>query len=187
MRLEPTPLAGCYCVYSTLHADRRGSFMRSFDASAFVEKGLPATVHQTAESYNRTRLTLRGMHIQSAPYSEPKLVRCMQGAMFDVAVDLRPHSPSFKAWFGIRLGDDEHAKALFIPAGCAHGYLTLSDHTIVGYHLFAPYKEELQTGFRFDDSDIGIAWPEKPKMIGERDAALPAFADLALSSLIDPP
>jgi dTDP-4-dehydrorhamnose 3,5-epimerase len=181
MRLEPTPLTGCYIVHATAHADDRGNFMRSFDALAFKGVGLASSVFQTAESYNAKRLTLRGMHFQSAPVEEAKLVRCINGAMFDVAVDLRENSPSFKRWFGVYLGSDTRTKALFIPAGFAHGFLTLRDETLASYHLFAPYEEALQGGFRFDDPDIGIEWPKTPLIIGDRDLGLPAFSSLSLS------
>ena len=178
MEIEETPLKDCFLVSFPHHADARGSFIRSFDRAAFARLGCHAPVDHTAEAFNPSRLTLRGMHCQIAPIADVKLVRCTSGAAFDVVVDLRRGSTSYKCWFGTILKAEDRHKALFVPEGFAHGYLTLLDNTTLSYHLFAPYHAELQCGFRFDDPDIGIEWPESPIMIGERDKGLPFFSKI---------
>jgi len=178
MVIEETPLKDCYRVSFSKKSDARGSFVRSFDRSAFAKIGFHTTVDHSAEAYNPNCLTLRGMHFQSNPMPDAKLVRCTSGAAFDVVVDLRPNSPSYKQWFSIILKADESHKAIFIPEGFAHGYLTLSANTTLSYHLFSPYEGQLQRGFRFDDPEIGIEWPSPPKIIGERDKGLPYFSKI---------
>jgi dTDP-4-dehydrorhamnose 3,5-epimerase len=115
------------------------------------------------------------MHYQAQPAQEAKLVRCLHGSVFDVAVDIRPQSVTHGQWFGLLL-NEEVGTALYIGQGFAHGYLTLSENTTLSYHLFTPYRAELQRGFRYDDPTIAIRWPAKPALIGERDLALPEFA-----------
>ena len=172
MDIRKTPLKGCFIITLAPHIDPRGSFVRSFEKDAFLATGLSTEVDHTAEASNPNRLTLRGMHYQKSPFPDPKLVRCSQGAAFDVAVDLRRDSETYGQWFGDVLAEDNH-KALYLPGGFAHGYLTLSDHTTLSYHLFSPYRSELQSGFRYDDPTIGIKWPSPPSLVGERDLVLP--------------
>ena len=178
MEIEKTPLSDCYIIHFSRQIDARGSFTRSFDYSEFLNLGLPHTVDHTAEAFNKNSLTLRGMHFQESPMPDAKLVRCTSGAAFDVSVDLRRQSPTFKQWYGLVLSENDLNKALYVPAGFAHGYLTLRDETTMSYHLFTPYAAELQRGFRFDDPEIGIEWPEAPLVIAERDANLPAYSSL---------
>jgi len=177
MKIEETPLKDCYILVFPVHSDARGHFMRSFDRSAFSSIGINAIIDHTAEAFNLAPYTLRGMHFQLNPHPEAKLVRCMSGAAFDVVVDLRRGSPSYKHWFGTSLTGDESHKALLVPAGFAHGYLTLTANTTLSYHLFAPYHAELQRGIRYDDPEIGIQWPASPQVIGERDKALPLLSE----------
>jgi len=178
MIIKETPLNDCYLVSFPKQSDTRGSFMRSFDRSAFAKIGVNTPVDHSAEAFNPSRSTLRGMHFQGDPTPDAKLVRCISGAAFDVVVDLRPGSSSYKQWFGINLKGEESHQAILVPAGFAHGYLTLSANTTLSYHLFAPYVAELQKGFRFDDPEIGIEWPSFPKIIGERDKGLPLFSTI---------
>ena len=175
MMIEETALSGCFIVSFNTKADTRGGFTRTYDGEAFVKAGLASSVDHTAEVTNPTAFTLRGMHYQTEPAPEAKLVRCLHGSAFDVAVDLRPQSATRGQWIGVTLHEDD-GKAFYIGEGFAHGYLTLCANTTLSYHLFTPYRAELQRGFRFDDPTIAIQWPAKPALIGERDLALPEFA-----------
>ena len=178
MIVEETQLKDCYSVSFPTLADDRGSFVRSFDRSAFAKIGLHAPVDHSAEAFNPNGFTLRGMHFQGDPHPDAKLVRCTSGTAFDVVVDLRPGSPSYKKWLRTILKGEESHKAVWVPKGFAHGYLTLSANTTLSYHLFTPFEPDLQRGFRFDDPEIGIEWPSHPKIIGERDRGLPSFSTL---------
>ena len=140
-----------------------------------AEAGLSTAWPQCNTSWNPRRGTLRGMHYQENPRPEPKLVRCTRGRVFDVALDLRPHSPTFKAWVGVELSADSRA-ALYIPPGCAHGFLTLEDGCEVFYQMGESYVPELARGVRWNDPAFAIAWPIEPTLIGERDATYPDFA-----------
>jgi dTDP-4-dehydrorhamnose 3,5-epimerase len=177
MQIEETALSGCFIVVFSLQRDLRGGFMRSFDREVFSRFGLKTTIDHLAEAFNPKRHTLRGMHFQASPLPDAKLVRCTKGSAFDVAVDLRPASPTRGQWHGVRLTENDN-KALYIPEGFAHGYLTLSDNTTLTYQMFAPYRAELQKGFRYNDPIIRIDWPAPPALVGERDQDLPAFSQL---------
>jgi dTDP-4-dehydrorhamnose 3,5-epimerase len=155
-------------------ADARGSFARSFCTEEFAAAGIALNVVQANISRNKSRGTLRGLHYQAEPAPEPKLVRCTAGRIFDVAVDLRRASPSFCGWTGHEL-DSETQNGLFIPAGCAHGFLTLSDDAEVTYLMGAAYAAELARGVRWNDPAFNIAWPFEPTILSERDAAYPDF------------
>lgn len=175
MKIEPTPLPGVMLVSIEPHADERGGFARTYDADAFAAAGLPNHWPQCNISWNRDRFTLRGMHFQLPPFEEPKLVRCTRARIFDVAIDLRRRSPSFRRWFGIELSH-ERRNALFIPAGCAHGFLTLEDDCEVFYMMGEVYRPEAAAGVRWDDPAFAIAWPFDPATMSERDAAWADFA-----------
>lgn len=174
MKLTATAIPGVTVVEVSPHADDRGLFARTYDAALFAEAGLPTHWPQCNTSWNPKRGTLRGMHYQAEPRPEPKLVRCTRGRVFDVAVDLRPDSPTFKAWVGVELSADTRA-ALYIPPGCAHGFLTLEDGCEVFYQMGESYVPELARGVRWDDPAFAIAWPTRPLLIGARDAAYPDF------------
>jgi dTDP-4-dehydrorhamnose 3,5-epimerase len=178
MRFLPTSLPGVVVVETQRLDDERGSFERSYCSDAFAEAGLPALGVQCNISGNRGRLTLRGMHGQAAPEPDAKLVRCLSGRLFDVAVDIRPHSPAYGRWTAVELAAGD-GRALFIPAGFAHGFLTLADETTVFYMMGAPYRSALSRGFRWDDPEVAIAWPAAPLVISPRDRALPSLAALA--------
>jgi dTDP-4-dehydrorhamnose 3,5-epimerase len=168
MRFTPTDVDGVWLIEPDRHEDERGFFARTWDAVAFREHGLSSTLAQCSLSYNRLRGTLRGLHYQEAPFAEVKLVRCTAGAIFDVAVDLRPDSPSFRSWFGVDL-TSENRSALYIPEGCAHGFLTLTDGAEVAYQISAPYTPTAGRGVRYDDPAFGIDWPGDVAVINERD------------------
>jgi dTDP-4-dehydrorhamnose 3,5-epimerase len=175
VKLRPTHISAVVHITPTLHSDERGAFARTFCTKIFSEHGLDARIAQCSISRNTRAGTLRGMHFQTSPFEEAKLVRCTAGAIFDVAVDVRPQSKTFGAWVGATLSA-ENGEALFIPAGFAHGFLTLSDETEVFYQISTAYAPEAARGFSYDDPDVGIAWPQPPAVISERDAALPPLA-----------
>lgn len=190
MKLVETSLSGCYLVEFERQEDIRGSFMRGYDREAFHALGLPEGVDHTAEATNHAAFTLRGLHFQAPDFPEPKLVRCLRGSIFDVVVDVRRGSPTFGKWQSVRLEADD-AKALLIPAGFAHGYMTLASSSVVAYHMFAPYVAQAQRGILWNDPDLAINWPATPRMIGERDRKFPFFSyvsdeDFAFSDFISP-
>lgn len=131
-------------------------------------------VRQCSLSRNVSRGTLRGMHYQAPPHGECKLVRCSRGAIFDVAVDLRPESPTFRRWYGIELSD-ENDTMLYIPEGFAHGFLTLTDSSEVLYQISVAYAPDHARGVRWNDAAFAIAWPEQPRVLSERDRSFPDF------------
>ena len=172
MQFRPTPIPGCVVVAPARHADARGHFARTWDGAAFAAHGLSPVVAQCSVSFNEQRGTLRGMHFQRAPHAEAKLVRCTRGALWDVCLDLRPGSPTFRQWHAETLTEDNGA-ALYVPEGCAHGFLTLADATGVLYMITAPYAPESAGGVRYDDPAFAIAWPEPVRVIHDRDASYP--------------
>jgi dTDP-4-dehydrorhamnose 3,5-epimerase len=177
VKLLPTTLPGAYVVELEPLGDERGWFARTFDAAAFAELGLDARVSQCNASFNARAGTLRGMHYQADPHGEAKLVRCTRGAIFDVIVDLRAGSDTFRRWFGIQLRAGGTA-SLFVPAGFAHGFQTLEDATEVHYQMSYHYVSDAARGVRWNDPAFGIAWPDAPasgRVISDRDASYPDF------------
>jgi dTDP-4-dehydrorhamnose 3,5-epimerase len=176
MRFVQTPLAGVWVIEPDKLADGRGWFARTFDAEEFDARGLNPAVVQCNASFNAHSGTLRGMHYQAEPHGESKLVRCVRGAIFDVAVDLRSDSDSYRAWHGLELSA-ENSFALYIPAGLAHGFQTLSDDCEVLYQMGHRYVPEAARGVRWDDPQFGIEWPEAQgeRIVSERDASFPDF------------
>jgi dTDP-4-dehydrorhamnose 3,5-epimerase len=167
--LRATPLGGLLEVHPARHADARGHFARTYD----VEQLGP--IVQMSTSFNVHAGTLRGMHLQAEPHGEDKLVRCTRGAVFDVAVDLRPGSPTLHGWHGVELSAD-NGVALWIPRGFAHGFQTLTGDAEVLYAMSTPFVAGSGYGVRWDDSAFGIAWPEPPpggRVMNERDAGYP--------------
>jgi dTDP-4-dehydrorhamnose 3,5-epimerase len=175
VQLERTAIEGLVEVKVTPHEDERGVFARTYDEDAFARAGLPTDWPQCNTSWNRRRGTLRGMHFQAAPKEEPKLVRCTAGRVFDVAVDLRRSSSTYLGWVGVELSAEKR-NALFIPAGLAHGFLTLEDGSEVYYQMGAKFDGALQHGVRWNDRAFAIAWPFAPTVISARDAS---YADYA--------
>ena len=167
-------IEGARIVESEQLADERGFFARTWDADEFAEQGLAGGLAQCSISYNPAPGTLRGLHYQVPPHEEAKLIRCTAGALYDVAVDLRPKSPTFKSWFGVEL-TAVNRLALYVPEGCAHGFLTLTDDTEVLYLISAPHVPEAARGVRWDDPGLGIKWPAEVVVINERDRTYPDF------------
>ena len=172
MIFTESPLAGAYIIDLDPAEDARGFFARSFCAREFAARGLAAHVSQCSISFNRTMGTLRGLHFQSAPHDEEKLVRCSAGAVFDVIVDIRDRSPTHLRWFGVELSAANH-RSLYIPKGFAHGFVSLADDTEVYYMISVPYAAGFAQGLRWNDPRLGIRWPLEPRVISDRDAAHP--------------
>jgi dTDP-4-dehydrorhamnose 3,5-epimerase len=172
VKFEETPLAGAWVVRLDAHEDERGTFVATFREEDFASHGLNPHVSQTSLSWNRVRGTLRGLHLQDPPFAEAKLVSCLRGSLFDVIVDLRDGSPTRNAWFGLELRAGD-LSSLYIPEGCAHGFQTLEDDTLVGYVLSAPYRADAARVCAYDDPAFGISWPLPPGPMSARDAAAP--------------
>jgi dTDP-4-dehydrorhamnose 3,5-epimerase len=168
VKFEATPLAGAYLVELERMEDERGFFARSFCAGDFRKLGLQPAVAQCSVSFNKKRGTLRGMHYQAAPHEEAKLVRCTQGAIWDVIVDLRPGSASRGKWFGAELSAANH-RALYIPAGLAHGFQTLQADCEVLYMMDVPYHADSARGVPWNDPAFGIEWPIADPVMSDRD------------------
>jgi dTDP-4-dehydrorhamnose 3,5-epimerase len=176
-----TPLPGAWVIELEEFGDERGWFARTFDRQEFSARGLNPDVVQCNTSFNLHRDTLRGMHYQAEPHGESKLVRCVRGAVFDVAVDLRPDSPTYLGWHGVELSAEQH-RAFYIPAGLAHGFQTLTDDCEVLYQMGHRYVPESARGVRWDDQAFSIDWPpiDGERIISERDRAFPDFRSVGL-------
>lgn len=170
----PTKLPGAQLIDLEPRADERGFFARSFCEREFAEHGLPVRFPQNNLSRNARSGTLRGMHFQVAPHREAKLVRVVRGAIHDVIVDLRPQSPTHLQWIGVDLSA-ETARALFVPEGFAHGFVTLTDDVDVFYQMTEFYRPEGARGLRWNDPRIGVQWPVEPTVITPRDAEYPDY------------
>lgn len=175
MRLTETKLRGAYIIEPERFEDERGFFARAWSEKEFAEAGINAHFIEGNLSFNRKRGSLRGMHYQAAPHGQAKLVRCTRGAIFDVGVDLRPDSPTFKQWIGVEL-TAENRRLFFIPGDFAHGYLTLEENTEVAYQVTGAYVPESSRGFRWNDPNFGIEWPDVGELVmNERDRTYPPF------------
>jgi dTDP-4-dehydrorhamnose 3,5-epimerase len=164
----PTALDGASLIELTPAGDERGFFARAFCRREFEAHGLNPNLAQCNLSFNKSRGTLRGMHYQLAPHAEVKLIRCTRGAIYDVIVDLRPQSRTFKQWMGVELTSNNHAM-LYVPEGFAHGYLTLEENTEVFYQVSEFYSKEYERGVRWNDAAFGIEWPIEPAIISDKD------------------
>jgi dTDP-4-dehydrorhamnose 3,5-epimerase len=175
-----TTLKGAFVIDIEKRSDDRGFFARSFCQNEFTENGLNPSVAQCNISYNNLAGTLRGMHYQLPPSAEAKLVRCTAGELYDVIVDLRVDSPTFKKWFGVELTARNH-RMLYVPEGFAHGYQTLVDDTEAAYQVSEFYQPTKERGIRWDDPAVGIEWlPVAKRIISPRDLSLPLLADAEL-------
>ena len=174
MIINPTDIPGAYLVELQPRQDERGFFARSWCAREFSERGLEERLAQCNISFNDRRGTLRGMHYQADPFPEAKLVRCTHGSIFDVVLDLRPGSPTYLAWRGFEL-TRTNRRALYVPAGCAHGFQSLEDETEVLYHMSEFFHPEQARGVRWNDPAFGIQWPLPQPILSARDAGYPDF------------
>jgi len=171
---EETALRGAYVVRLEKREDERGFFARSWDRAEFAAHGLADVTVQTSISFNALAGTLRGMHWQAAPHQETKLVRCTRGALYDVIVDLRPDSPTYRRWVGVELTAHNHA-ALYVPADFAHGFITLADTTEATYLMSQEHAPGHGRGARHDDPAFAIAWPIPVRVISKNDAGWPDY------------
>ncbi len=169
MIFQETPLKGAFVIKLKRLEDERGFFARSYCQNEFEEYGLFPKVVQANVSYNKQKGTLRGMHYQTSPYEEAKIVRCTRGAIYDVIIDLRKDSPTYKQWFGIELSADNR-ETLFVPESFAHGFQTLLDHTEITYMVSQFYTPGSERGIRWNDPAIGIQWPLEVRVISPKDA-----------------
>lgn len=176
MRFFETDLDGARLIELEPIRDERGFFSRSFCVKEFAAQSLEANFVQHSLSYSAARGTLRGMHFQAAPHSEVKVVDCVKGAIWDVIIDIRPDSPTYRKWQGFEL-TAENRRQLYIPAGFAHGFQTLSDNTEVHYLISAFYEPSAARGLRYDDPSFAIRWPLPIAVISAKDLAWPDFAE----------
>lgn len=176
MKLHETPLPGAFVIELDLLGDERGWFARTYDEAQFRDRGLDPVGVQCNASFNARRDTLRGLHYQADPHGEAKLVRCVRGAIWDVAVDLRPDSPTYCGWHAVELTADNH-RGFYLPKGIAHGFQTLTDGCEVLYMMGHPYVPEAGRGVRFDDPAFGIEWPPTggARTVSEKDRSYPDF------------
>lgn len=172
MKFNPTAIEGVYVIEIEPRRDERGFFGRAWCRREFEEHGLNPTVAQVNVGVSDRRGTLRGLHYQAPPHAEAKLVRVTRGAAFDVAVDLRPSSPTYTRWVGVELSES-NLKMLYIPEGCAHGYLTLVDDTELVYQTSAFYEPAAERGANYADPAFGIEWPAPVEVISEKDRRWP--------------
>jgi dTDP-4-dehydrorhamnose 3,5-epimerase len=178
MFFDETKLSGVFEIRLDPHRDDRGFFARSWCQEEFKAHGLNPKLVQCNISYNPRKGTMRGMHYQAEPHAEAKLVRATKGGVYDVVIDLRPHSPTFTEWVGVHLTAADR-NMIYVPEGCAHGFLTLEDESEVFYQMSEFYHAESAGGVRWNDRAFKIAWPAEPTMISERDRMYADFATYA--------
>ena len=176
MIFRETPLRGAFIIEVEKREDDRGFFSRAWCKEEFEAHGLRLDVVQANINFSKRKGTLRGLHYQTRPHGEIKVVRCTKGAIYDVIIDLRPESSTYKQWIGVELRADTQAM-LYVPEGFAHGYQTLEDDTEVFYPVSAYYRPEAERGVRWDDPTFGIKWPEVgERMISGKDRGWPDYA-----------
>jgi dTDP-4-dehydrorhamnose 3,5-epimerase len=174
MIFSKTRISGAYVIELEKNKDMRGFFARTWDTKEFRKFGLNPKIAQCSVSFNKKKGTIRGMHYQVYPYEEDKLVRCTKGKIFDVIIDLRPKSGTFKKWFGVELSDKNY-KMLYTPRGVAHGFQTLEDNTEVFYQISEFFMSKYSRGIKWNDEAFRIKWPLKPTIISKKDRSYDLF------------
>lgn len=174
MIFTETKLKGVFIIELEKLEDERGFFARTWDKKTFEEYGLNSKVVQCSISFNKLKGTIRGMHFQIPPYEESKIVNCIKGKIFDVIIDMRSDSETFKKWISIELSD-LNKKMIYIPEGCAHGFQTLEDNTLVYYQISEIYSPDHARGVRWDDKAFQIEWPYKKTVISKKDSSYQSF------------
>ena len=174
MKVLDTPLIDLKIIEPDKFADNRGYFLKSFEKKAFAEQGIDIEISQANHSFNLLKGTLRGMHFQVEPFAEAKLVLCVKGKIFDVAIDLRKSSATYGKWYSLELSE-ESKQVLYIPKGFAHGFQTLADNTEVLYFMSGEYSKEHEAGVTWNDPFFDISWPMEPTTIADKDKNWPAF------------
>jgi dTDP-4-dehydrorhamnose 3,5-epimerase len=176
MLFEPLAIEGAFRITIEPIADERGFFARTFCAETFAERGLETDFVQRSISFNARRGTLRGLHFQDQPYAETKIVRCTRGSAFDVLIDLRPQSTTYRRWQSLELTADNRWMA-YIPAGCAHGFQTLVDETELVYEITPAHRPEAARGIAWNDPTLAIKWPLEDSILSPADRNLPCFPE----------
>ena len=176
MRFIKQKIEGVYLIGATPFEDERGVFRRHFCAKEFESAGIAANVEQANVSENKYAYTLRGFHYQSSPHGEGKTLSCLKGSIFDIIVDLRPESPTFKTWISFELSE-KNRFSIHIPPGCANAFLTLEDNCLIQYYCSHAYTPEAEKGIRFNDPSFSFVWPYPAKVISDKDASHPDFVD----------
>ncbi|HIP52511.1 MAG TPA: dTDP-4-dehydrorhamnose 3,5-epimerase [Chromatiales bacterium] len=176
MKFTETKLPGAFIIDIEKRRDDRGFFARGWCQKEYEAQGLTARIAQANISYSKRKGTLRGMHYQLAPHEEAKVVRCTRGALYDVIVDLRKDSPTFRQWVGVELTQENH-RMLYVPEGFAHGFITLQDDTEAYYLVSEFYTPGAEQGVRYNDPAFGIEWPEEPAVMTDKDRSWPDFQD----------
>ena len=175
MIFQETRLKGAYVIELELKRDERGFFARTWDREEFKKRGLAPEIVQSNLSFNRKAGTLRGMHYQVAPHEETKLIRCTRGAIYDVIIDLRATSPTYRKWSAFELTEDNY-KMLYVPKGFANGFQTLTGNVEVVYHVSEFYSPASERGVRWDDPQFGVKWPDVPiRTMSEKDRNWPDY------------
>lgn len=176
MIFEETKLSGAFIISVEKRADERGFFGRAWCLHELEEHGISMKFVQANVSFNHRKETLRGLHYQTDPYQEAKFMRCTRGAIYDVIVDLRPQSPTYKQWIGVKLTEDNY-QMLYVPEGFAHGYQTLENNTEVYYPTTQFYSPVAERGLRWNDPAIGIIWPQTDNLIiSDKDNSWPDYS-----------
>jgi dTDP-4-dehydrorhamnose 3,5-epimerase len=174
MIFKEVELKGAYIIEPEKLEDKRGFFARVWDREIFLNLGLNTNLVQCNISFNKSKGTVRGLHFQIKPYEETKVVRCTKGSVFEVLVDIRKNSKTFKKWLGVKLSAENH-KLLYVPKGFALGFQTLEDNSELFYQMSQIYKPEYAKGIRWDDQTFNISWPERVTIISDRDQSFPKF------------
>ena len=172
MRVAQTRIEGVALLHWGVFRDERGSFARTYCSGSLAEAGLPFALVQANLSSNPAIHTLRGLHYQTPPHAETKIVSCIEGRVWDVVADVRRDSPTYRRWQGFELSPDAGC-GLYVPRGVAHGFLTLEPDSVVHYLVDAAFAPEASAGIHWEDPALGIEWPETPSLISERDRKLP--------------
>lgn len=170
-----TKLKGAYIIELEKREDHRGFFARGWDGNIFIQHGLIGDVIQQNIAFSKKKGSIRGLHYQKAPYQETKVVRCTRGTIFDVIVDLRPDSATFKQWLGVKLAADDY-RVLYIPKDFAQGFQSLEDNSEIMYLVSEVYTPTAEAGIRYNEPTIGIEWPLPVSMITEKDTNWPDFS-----------
>jgi len=179
MKFHKQDIDGVWLIETEPVVDNRGAFHRHFCVKEFAQTGIPLKIAQTNISANKKKHTLRGFHYQVAPHEEAKVLTCLRGSFCDVVVDLRPESKTFMQWKTFELNAVENF-SLYVPAGCANGYLTLEDSTTILYYMSEFYSPESYTGFRYNDPAFNVEWPTEPVVISEKDKSFAYFDPISI-------
>lgn len=174
MLTQSTIIEDVYLIRADLHPDDRGSFATYFNIADLFIAGMPFIMERCSSALNYKTATWRGLHYQMAPFEEVKLVTCIKGGILDIIVDIRPNSKTYKQWVGIGLSE-LNRDVVYVPKGCAHGYLTVVPNTEVLYCISSPYRPDLQRGIRYDDPSFDIRLPVVPSIISQKDQSHPDF------------